>query len=202
MTEQTVEPRTGTEERIIEAAVQLFSRRGFRGSSTRAIAQLAGVNEVTIFRHFPRKHTLFWAATQSRLQRFKIGPDLMAHMAADDSPQTVLPLIMEWMAEKLCFQSELTRLLYLALFELQREDRQIVYGHLVPLLQPIVEYLARCRGRDQVRSVDPNLATLGLLSSVLMQHAAQMFPNHPQVSDTREIAGACSEFWLRLLVTG
>jgi AcrR family transcriptional regulator len=45
-------------ERIIEAAAQVFSESGYRGATTRRIAQVAGVNEVTLFRHFGSKEEL------------------------------------------------------------------------------------------------------------------------------------------------
>lgn len=48
-----------TRERILEAAFNMFSKRGYRGSPTREIARLAGVNEVTLFRLFGSKETLF-----------------------------------------------------------------------------------------------------------------------------------------------
>ena len=47
--------RNITEVRIIEAAVQLFAQQGFKGTSTREIAELAKVNEATLFRHFAKK---------------------------------------------------------------------------------------------------------------------------------------------------
>jgi len=42
----------------MEAASQLFAEKGYVGSTTRAIAELAGVNEVTLFRHFGTKENL------------------------------------------------------------------------------------------------------------------------------------------------
>jgi hypothetical protein len=41
-----------------EAAVRVFSRDGFQGATTREIAREAGVNEVTIFRHFRTREEL------------------------------------------------------------------------------------------------------------------------------------------------
>lgn len=46
---------------ILEAAAQAFARHGFRGATTRAIAQAAGVAEGTIFRYFPTKRHLLLA---------------------------------------------------------------------------------------------------------------------------------------------
>src|ERR1700674_599095 len=43
---------------IINAACQVFAKLGFRGTTTRRIADAAGVNEVTIFRQFGAKQAL------------------------------------------------------------------------------------------------------------------------------------------------
>ena len=50
-----------TEEKILKAATKLFSEYGFNGVSTKKIAEVAGVNEVTIFRHFTNKSNLLQA---------------------------------------------------------------------------------------------------------------------------------------------
>jgi len=45
-------------EEILAAAAQVFAQHGFRGSTTRRIADAAGVNEITIFRQFGSKEVL------------------------------------------------------------------------------------------------------------------------------------------------
>jgi len=54
---------TGEERRreIVRVAVKLFSQRGFRGTTTKEIAQAAGVSEAIIFRHFATKEELYRA---------------------------------------------------------------------------------------------------------------------------------------------
>ncbi|USG65482.1 TetR/AcrR family transcriptional regulator [Brevibacillus ruminantium] len=47
-----------TRERILAAARQLMAQKGYRGATTRKISELAGVNEVTIFRHFKNKECI------------------------------------------------------------------------------------------------------------------------------------------------
>src|SRR5258707_15430236 len=47
-----------TKQRILAAAELVFSRDGFHGATTREIAREAGVNEVTIFRHFRTREEL------------------------------------------------------------------------------------------------------------------------------------------------
>jgi len=54
----------GTAERIIEAALQLISEKGYTAATTKTIAELAGVNEVTLFRHFGNKRGLLKAIVE------------------------------------------------------------------------------------------------------------------------------------------
>lgn len=53
-----VETSETARERILHAFLRLVSERGFEATTTRAVAQEAGVNEVTIFRHFGDKANL------------------------------------------------------------------------------------------------------------------------------------------------
>jgi len=46
---------------IVREAMRVFSRRGFRGTTTKEIAQAAGVSEAMVFRHFATKEELYSA---------------------------------------------------------------------------------------------------------------------------------------------
>ncbi|MCA1592714.1 MAG: TetR/AcrR family transcriptional regulator [Acidobacteria bacterium] len=48
-------------QQIVQIAMRLFSERGFRGTTTKEIAQAAGVSEAIIFRHFATKEELYTA---------------------------------------------------------------------------------------------------------------------------------------------
>lgn len=45
-------------EKLIESAARVFAEAGYRGATTRRIASDAGVNEITLFRHFGNKDAL------------------------------------------------------------------------------------------------------------------------------------------------
>ncbi len=53
-----------TRQRIIDAAAEVGSKVGYAKATTKAIAEAAGVNEVTLFRHFGTKENLFSAAIE------------------------------------------------------------------------------------------------------------------------------------------
>jgi AcrR family transcriptional regulator len=59
---------TGEERRrvIVEAAVALFSQKGFRGTTTKEIAEAAGCSEATIFKHFATKDELYSAILEAK----------------------------------------------------------------------------------------------------------------------------------------
>lgn len=50
---------------ILDAAADLFAERGYKGTTTRAIAERAGVNEVTLFRRFGNKQGILKALGES-----------------------------------------------------------------------------------------------------------------------------------------
>lgn len=61
-------PHAGVEDtraRILGAARTLFERNGTRGTTTREVAELAGVNEATLFRHFGSKRALLDAMREA-----------------------------------------------------------------------------------------------------------------------------------------
>lgn len=53
--------RQSARQRLVDAAFQLFSSQGVGTTTTRQVADLAGVNEVTLFRQFGSKHGLLAA---------------------------------------------------------------------------------------------------------------------------------------------
>lgn len=51
-------------DRLLNAAARVYAETGFRGATTRRIALEAGVNEVTLFRHFGSKSRLIHQAIE------------------------------------------------------------------------------------------------------------------------------------------
>ena len=53
-------------EQILQTAVNLFSQRGFKGTTTKEIARVAGVSEAMVFRHFENKDALYDAILDTK----------------------------------------------------------------------------------------------------------------------------------------
>jgi TetR/AcrR family transcriptional regulator len=52
-------PASDRRRQLVETALDVFSRKGFGGTTTKEIAAAAGVTEAIIFRHFPTKSDLY-----------------------------------------------------------------------------------------------------------------------------------------------
>lgn len=188
--------RSVTEVRLVEAAVQLFSRHGFKGTSTRDIASLAGVNEVTLFRYFAKKTDLFWAAAESRLNRLKFGRELQTGMAKDLDPDVVVPMLAAFMVENMSEHPELMRLLYVARFELPGAD-QVFREHLGPIFDAVNAYFGRCAARGLIRDLDPTIATLGLVGAVSAHlNLHELFTGQDIPWDAENAAPVYAQLWL------
>lgn len=202
MSESKIQNKNGTASRIVEAAVQLFSRQGFAASSTHEIARLAGVSEVTVFRHFPRKRDLFWAATESRLRRLRISKELRGRLENDENPRTALPGIVALLVETLHHQPETIRLLYLSLFELDHGADRVLRKHLIPLFQPLREYLARCATKGLIRDVEPGITALGLAALIAVHQGLQsvLTEDGMPCASTDDAIAAYSDFWMTAML--
>src|ERR1700752_258413 len=58
---------------IIQAVRRVFAEKGFHGTTTRELADAAGVSEALLFKHFPNKEALFSAMQASCCSEQDLG---------------------------------------------------------------------------------------------------------------------------------
>ena len=56
----------GRREQILQGSMKLFAEKGFRGTTTREIAQGIGISEALMFKYFPSKEALYQAIIRKR----------------------------------------------------------------------------------------------------------------------------------------
>ncbi len=191
--------RSVTEVRIIEAAVQLFSRQGYKGTSTREIAHLARVNEATLFRCFARKADLFWVAAESRLSRLKLGRELQQGLAGDLDPEIVVPMLVEFVVNVVAQYPELMRLVYVAGFELPGAERMF-REHLGSIFDAVNGYFRRCADRGSICNLEPTFATLGLAAAVSAhRNFHRLVTGRDSPWDAQALTPGYTQFWLNAL---
>lgn len=119
---------------ILAAAAQVFARYGFRGATTRAIAQAAGVAEGTLFRYFPTKRHLLLALFEA----FTIRPiQQQLETLETTDPQ-------EWLERFLTERLTAMRAhlpLMQALYQEIRTDEAVRQAFMGQIAQPFLEHV-------------------------------------------------------------
>lgn len=156
---------------IIEAAMGLFARRGFAGVTSREIAAAAGVSEALVFKHFPRKHSLYRAILESKMREMEGTRDLEASLGGLDDEAFFAGLAAHIMRRVAADDTFLRLLLHSALegHPLAREFRRVR----VDRIRAMIERRIRLRyaRRRWSAPVAPSLAARafnGMIMAALM----------------------------------
>lgn len=78
---------TEKQEKILQAALQLFAKEGYHATSTSKVAKQAGVSEGLIFRHFGNKDGLLQAILEEGERRLKV---LFVDIVMETEPKEVI----------------------------------------------------------------------------------------------------------------
>src|SRR3990170_3350064 len=79
-------------QQIVEAAIDLFSRKGFRGTTTREIAEAAGISEAMIFKHFATKQELYSAIIEAKSETEELLASAARAASRKDDPGVFRPV--------------------------------------------------------------------------------------------------------------
>ena len=188
--------------RITRAAVALFSRQGYHGTSTRDIARLAEVSEVTIYRYFEHKEDIFWSALDYCFSAIKPRLGLLDPTQGCDAPEIILPRILSLLIDTATFSPDLVRLTAVAFLEVRGRAEEACREHLTPLFTAIAGYLEANAQRGRVRALNPAIMTAGIALTVFAQPELSNLIDGCRLSklDTRQTLEAYSAFWLGALV--
>jgi TetR/AcrR family transcriptional regulator len=166
-------PGTDRRQQLIETALDVFSRKGFDGATTKEIAVEAGVTEAIIFRHFPTKQALYNAVVQAKRDPVEI----VAWMAAVKS--------LTARNDDAGLFREIARVILACYRDDPRHERVMLYaaleGHLqtlvehrrfsLPIMKLLTDYVARRQREGALRPGPPKaviLAIAGMASHFAM----------------------------------
>lgn len=159
-------------ELIIQAAFDLFSHRGFSGTTTKDIARAAGVSEAMVFKHFASKDVLYGALLEAKkcddgLHEFpwESNEPLLAAMAAKDDFGVFYHFAVQALNKHQEDISFMRMIFYSALEEHQMAER--FFQDFVGKIYEFLGKYVRTRQRDGAfRKVNPRIivrAFLGML---------------------------------------
>jgi AcrR family transcriptional regulator len=194
--------KTDVPSKIVRAAVALFARQGYHGTSTRDIARLAGVSEVTLYRYFQHKEDVFWAALTSCFEALK--PRFIALQANGKSfpPHVFVRKVLDVLVDTATFSPELIRLVAVALLEVRGKAEDVCREHISPLFASMTEYFQENIDRGHFRNIDPAIMASGIALTVFAQPELSKLIDgcHLSKLDSRQVLETYAQFWLGALL--
>jgi AcrR family transcriptional regulator len=162
---------------IVEAAVELFSRNGFRGTTTRELAASVGVTEPVLYRHFQTKRALYDAILEAKLKEdpADIERELEAYSVAGDNRAyftRLAGLLLDWHLK----DPRYPRLLMFSALE-DHELSRLFYEKCVAIFyQMVTRHLEREMQKGIFRKVDPVVAARSLVGMIV--HHGNIYAIH------------------------
>jgi multidrug efflux pump subunit AcrA (membrane-fusion protein)/AcrR family transcriptional regulator len=164
---------------LIEVAIDLFSRKGFSGTTTKEIAAAAGVTEAMIFRHFATKQDFYKAILDYKCAA-PSAKDWLAEaqvfMDSDDDAGLFRFIVSKIVA----FDRDETKFARL-LVHAALEGHELAIMHHNQLAMPIGEkfkaYIARRQQAGAIRGDDPGTVILAL-AGIAQYYATQKYVYH------------------------
>lgn len=174
--EKATSGRMSAEDRrnqIVDIAAELFSQKGFRGTTTKEIADRVGVSEAIIFRHFATKDDLYASILSSKIQqgteRMKTQLDEAASRRDD---QAFFGMLAYEMLEFHCKDESFIRLLLYSALEGHDLSTFVFHSAARDFKDRIHRYIQQRVADGAFRHINPAVAARAFVGTVL--HQAQM----------------------------
>lgn len=154
-----------TEDKILDATIELLDNEGINGATTRKIASEAGVNEVTVFRKFKNKKRLLRAAKERGANQFLEELETLFDIDEVDDVEAYLMAIWKNASKKIDKRINLIRISMEEVRGIPLEDK--VFPKISRLIkQHLAEYFQKLIDRGIVKDIDPDAAAMTIFSIV------------------------------------
>jgi AcrR family transcriptional regulator len=156
---------------ILEAALRVWAKRGFDGTSVAEVAREAGLTKGTLYLYFPTKQSLL----EEALRRYSLRPDVEAgleRLRGQPLPDVVRGLVaVFWRG--LEARRELAAVLLRELPNHPEEARRFLEQVVLPMNRLLAEYLRETLPAERLGRLDPLVAARSLLGMVLTFFVSQ-----------------------------
>lgn len=152
-----------TREKIFDAALKVFSEKGYNGATTGEIAKEAGVAEGTIFRYFPTKKDLLFSVTEP------VVIDSLKNIIADRegcSPKELLEAVIKNRLQIISQNIELVKILISEAQFHPELKNNFLSGVILPAMGVMQGYLREQERKGILRDVDPEISIRVLVGMV------------------------------------
>ena len=154
-------------ERLLRAAVEVFSEKGFSGATTREIASRARVNPVTMFRTFKSKEQLHAAAVDYLIGRLAIRKRIDALAHRKYPAQEFIARVIKTVVAALLNAPEVQRLILFSALERRDVAYKAAWNRLMPILERVSVHISEYGAKDELRKNDPLITARLILAAAL-----------------------------------
>jgi AcrR family transcriptional regulator len=152
---------------IVAAAAELFAERGFRGVTTKEIAQRVGVTEPVLYEHFKAKGELYTAIIDGvSNEAFDAVKQELSESAMNDAPKRFFLRLATLIVENQVRHPEYIRLILFSALEKHELSQLCFERHAQVIYSIVIAYLKRQIAAGVVRRVDPALAARAFVGAV------------------------------------
>jgi AcrR family transcriptional regulator len=191
-------PAENRRRQIVAIAAELFSKKGFSGTTTKEIADQAGVSEAIIFRHFPSKEVLYAAILDYKTR--ETAQHLRSHLreAANRKDDVAFFGSLAYSALELHRKDPtLMRLLLYSALE-GHELSEIFFASTAQETRSFVRRYIKQRAADGAfREIDPNVAARAFVGAVIFHAQTRaLFKTDDVRISSRQIADRFVDLFL------
>ncbi len=183
---------------ILDKAVGLFAQYGYEGTTTRRIANEAGVTEAVIFRHFESKEELYWQVISERCMGSDNLDRVREVLASGLSDMEKFTAIAHDRLARHDRNPAKIRLLLFTALENHRLTERFFNTFAAQHYELLSGYITQRVREGKFRPVDATLAARGFLG-MLVYHVMvrELFDTSPQQPhDTAQVAQQIAALWL------
>lgn len=183
---------------LINTAMRLFAEQGFDGTSTREIAEAAGITEAIIFRHFRTKEDLYWAVLADRVDRGGRNRRIREHLESGDDLREVLVSIAEVLLDRTAEDAAVTRLLFYSALRNRELSDRFFETYAQETFEALAEFFRKQMEDGRFRTVDPVIAARSFFGMVVYHYLVQeLFSSErSRTIDVRELADEVAGLFL------
>ena len=146
-----------TKQKLLDAALDAFSENGFQGTSTRNIAERAGVHHPLITYHFKNKEELWRAAADRIFTEFNAALAAAAQAQAGECPKARMSSMIRAYVHYAAGQPALHKIMVQEASRPSRRLDWLISTHLRPLYEAAVEDIKVLQERGVAPQGDPAL---------------------------------------------
>jgi TetR/AcrR family transcriptional regulator len=167
LNERPLQHRMSAAERqrqLLEVALNAFSRRGFKGTTTKEIAAAAGIAEAVIFQHFPSKEALYSGVLELHLETSdeqEWNEEVNACMERNDD-EGVFRAFIRRILDSYHRNSLIHRVILFAALEGHEQGLARMHKQFAPVFERFMEYIARRQQEGALADCNPHAIMIGL----------------------------------------